>query len=64
MIYFKCSACGGEHPSRMVQMDKAGFERAIFQNNTETCPATGRPVSYSKDRMLWKEPPGAPPPKR
>jgi hypothetical protein len=56
-IYFRCSACGGEHRCRLIQMDRASFEEPSnrFENNSEPCPVTGAQASYSKPDMLWKD---------
>lgn len=53
-VYFRCSECGGEHPSAF-QMDKASFESASFRNNSEPCPATQRSVTLDKRDLFWKD---------
>lgn len=60
-IHFKCSACGGDHPSG-IQMDEKSFADPsnVIGNNTEICPSTRKPVTTSKETMFWKEPPSNP----
>ncbi len=54
-VFFKCKICGEEHKSPIAFGDKKSFESSILANNTFQCPKAGRPESYDKKDMLWKE---------
>jgi len=54
-VFFKCKICGEEHKSPIAFGSKQSFDSSILSNNVFQCPKTGKPVSYDKKDMLWKE---------
>ena len=55
-VFFKCSACGGEHKS-MIQMPEQALANATIENNSQNCPKTGKSVTDDKAEMFWKQDP-------
>jgi hypothetical protein len=55
-IYFRCSACGGEHRSQF-QLGKSFLidPSNRFENNSEPCPTTGKQITLNKPDLFWKD---------
>lgn len=54
-VFFKCKICGEEHESPIAFGSKESFDSSSLSNNIFQCPKTGKPASYDKKDMLWKE---------
>jgi len=55
VVYYRCKACDGEHPSPIAFGSKESFETAHLSGNVFQCPATEKCASYDKVDMFWKD---------
>jgi len=54
-VYYRCKACGKEHPSPIGFGDKRSFETTTLENNSFQCPEKRRSDNYDKKDMFWKD---------
>jgi hypothetical protein len=54
-VFFKCKICGQEHKSPIAFGNKQSFDSSSLSNNVFQCAKTGKPASYDKKDMFWKE---------
>jgi hypothetical protein len=54
-VLFKCKICGEEHKSPIAFGNKQSFDSTNLSNNVFPCPKTGKPASYDKKDMFWKD---------
>lgn len=55
-VYFKCSACKGEHKAP-IQPTKSTFDNPAnkYPSTNAQCPRSGEMVWFSKKEMVWKD---------
>ncbi|HEX7089638.1 MAG TPA: hypothetical protein VF192_05850 [Longimicrobiales bacterium] len=54
-VYYRCKACGGEHPSPVSYAEKLYFDAAATLDVQFECPETGRGDRYNRTDMVWRE---------
>lgn len=54
-VFFKCKICGEQHRSPIAFGDKKSFESNSLLNDVFQCPKTGKPASYDKEDMFWRD---------
>ena len=54
-LFIRCPACGAEHPSRLIQMDRSSFESCSISMCEEPCQSCGAPVLVDKQFVFFKD---------
>jgi predicted RNA-binding Zn-ribbon protein involved in translation (DUF1610 family) len=54
-VYYRCKACGGEHPPPVSYAEKLYFDAAATLELQFECPETGREGLYNRTDMVWRE---------
>lgn len=54
-VYYRCKACGGEHPSPVSYAEKLYFDAAATLDVHFECPETGREGRYNRTDMVWRD---------
>lgn len=54
-VYYRCKACGGEHPPPVSYAEKLYFDAAATLELQFECPETGREGRYNRTDMVWRD---------
>ena len=54
IVYFRCSACKGDHASPIQFRDEGMLERSRLPLNRTRCPETKHMVELAKKDMFWR----------